>query len=95
MLRDWDAVVAFVSHPGLPPTNNEAERALRHAVIARRITYGTRTTEGSLAYCSVLSVIETCRLRKIDPWSYIATVIAQARKGIFPPPFPIVFPSAT
>lgn len=86
ILRDWDAVVAFVSHPGLPPTNNEAERALRHAVIARRISYGTRTSEGSLAYCSLLSVIETCRLRKVDPWSYIASVIAQGRKGILPSP---------
>ena len=36
ILNDWDAVVAFVYHPELPPTNNEAERALRHAVIARR-----------------------------------------------------------
>jgi len=45
--RDWDAVVAFVSDPSLPPTNNDAERALRHAVIARRISFGTRTDEGS------------------------------------------------
>ncbi len=88
ILRDWDAVVAFVYNPQLPPTNNEAERALRHAVIARRISYGTRTSEGSLAYCSVLSVIETCRLRKIDPWSYIAKVLTQARKGISYPPIP-------
>jgi len=29
-------------------------------------------------------VIETCRLRKVDPWSYIAQVIAQGRKGILP-----------
>ncbi len=72
ILNDWEAVVAFVNHPSLPPTNNEAERALRHAVIARRIGYGTRTSEGSLAYSSLLSVIETCRLRNIDPWTYIA-----------------------
>lgn len=70
-------------NPELPPTNNEAERALRHAVIARRISFGIRTTEGSLAYCSILSVIETCRLRKIDPWNYITTLLAQARKEIF------------
>ncbi len=89
ILRDWDAVVAFVHHPGLPPTNNEAERALRHAVIARRISYGTRTFEGSLAYCSLFSVIETCRLRKVDPWSYIAQVIALGRKGLLPPPIPV------
>ncbi len=86
ILNDWDAIVAFVHHPELPPTNNEAERALRHAVIARRQSYGTRTSEGSLAYSSLLSVIETCRLRKIDPWNYLAKVIALARKGQAPPP---------
>lgn len=89
ILADWDAVVACFYHPQLPPTNNEAERALRHAVIARRISYGTRTTEGSLAYCSVLSVIETCRLRKLDPWSYVAQVLTQARRGIKHPPIPV------
>lgn len=90
ILTDWDAVVACFYHPQLPPTNNEAERALRHAVIARRISYGTRTSEGSLAYCSVLSVVETCRLRKVDPWSYIAIVLTQARKGIKHPPIPVL-----
>ena len=88
IFNDWDAVVAFVHHPELPPTNNEAERALRHAVIARRIGYGTRTSEGSLAYSSLLSVIETCRLRQVNPWTYIAEVIGLARKGMSPPTFP-------
>jgi transposase len=53
ILNDWDAVVAFVKNPELPPTNNEAERALRHAVITRNIGFGTRTSEGSLAYSSL------------------------------------------
>ena len=88
ILNDWDAVVAFVKNPELPPTNNEAERALRHAVIARRISYGTRTPEGSKAYSALLSVIETCRLRGINPWPYISEVIALARRGIAPPPVP-------
>jgi hypothetical protein len=89
IFNDWDAVVAFVHHPELPPTNNEAERALRHAVIARQIGFGTRTSEGSLAYSSLLTVIETCRLRQINPWIYIAQVLALARKGINSPPFPL------
>lgn len=89
ILNDWDAVVAFVNHPELPPTNNEAERALRHAVIARNIGFGTRTREGSLAYSSLLSVIETCRLRDINPWITIAEVLALARQGLSPPPFPV------
>jgi hypothetical protein len=89
IINDWDAVIAFVQNPELPPTNNEAERALRHAVIARNIGFGTRTKEGSWAYSSLLSVIETCRLRDINPWIYIASVLANARQGLSPPPFPV------
>lgn len=89
ILNDWDAVVAFVENQELPPTNNEAERALRHAVIARNIGFGTRTREGSLAYSSLLSVIETCRLRNLNPWTFIASAIAFGRKGIKPDPIPV------
>ena len=41
ILNDWEAITAFVTNPNLPPTNNDAETALRHAVIARRISFGT------------------------------------------------------
>ncbi len=88
ILNDWDAVVAAVNNPDLPLTNNEAERALRHAVIARRISYGTRTNEGSIAKACLLSVIETCRLRQVNPWAYISSVIKLARKGLSPPLLP-------
>jgi hypothetical protein len=81
ILNDWEAITAFVSNPDLPATNNDAETALRHAVIARRISYGTRTDEGSRAYAAILSVIETCRRRKLDAWNYIRKAVAVARKG--------------
>jgi transposase len=82
VLNDWAAITAFVSNPELPATNNEAERALRDAVIARRISNGTRTQEGSAAYAATLSVFETCRRRGIEPWRYITDLLAQARKGL-------------
>ena len=82
ILNDWDAIVAFVRNPHLPPTNNDAERTLRLAVIARRLSFATRTQEGSAAYAASLSVIETCRRRRIDAWPYIASVLARARNGI-------------
>ena len=63
----------------MPPTNNDAERALRHAVIARRISFGTRTAEGSRFYAAALSVIDTCRKRGVDPWAYACSLIAAAR----------------
>lgn len=80
VLNDWDAITAFVHDPGLPPTNNDAETALRHAVIARRISYGTRTDEGSRAYVALLTVIETCRRRRLDPWAIIEKAVATARR---------------
>ena len=92
ILADWDAVVAFVKHPNLPPTNNDAERVLRHAVISRGISFGTRTSEGSRAYAALLSVIETCHRRGADPWAYIAQTIALGRKGLASTSIP--FPAA-
>ena len=85
ILNDWDAVVAFVGDPDLPPTNNEAERALRHAVIARRISFGTRTDEGSRFYAAALSVIDTCRRRGVETWGYVGSLIAAARASLPPP----------
>jgi hypothetical protein len=95
ILNDWDAVVAFVYDPRLPPTNNEAERALRHAVIARRISFGTRTDEGSRFYAAALSVIETCRKRGVETWAYACGLIAAARAGLPLPaiPEPLAIPT--
>jgi hypothetical protein len=79
-----------LNDPSLPLTNNEAERALRHWVIARRISFGTRTKEGTAAFTSIASVIDTCYKRKVSPWKYIADVIRLRRKGLPVPPLPAV-----
>ena len=51
LLNDWDTFWVVLDHPELPLTNNAAERDLRHWVIARRISHGTRTAEGTHAFC--------------------------------------------
>jgi hypothetical protein len=88
LLNDWDAIWTVLKYPTLPITNNLAERLLRHWVIARKINLGTRTPEGSRAYVSLASVIDTCRQRNILPWPYIASVLAERRKGNPAPPIP-------
>ena len=82
MLNDWEAIFRVLEHPHLPLTNNEAERALRHWVILRRICYGTKTAEGSRVFAILASVIETCRKRKHSPWLYLQDVIANRRAGL-------------
>jgi len=87
-LNDWDAIWTVLQFPSLPLTNNVAERALRHWVIARLISHGTRTDRGTRTFGLLASVIETCRKRGILPWPYIANVIAERRKGNPAPPLP-------
>ena len=67
MLNDWEAIFRVLEFPHLPLTNNEAERALRHWVILRGISYGTRTQEGSGIFAILISIIETCRKRQQSP----------------------------
>ena len=87
--NDWGGIWRILEDPSLPLTNNEAERALRHWVIARRISFGTRTAEGTAAFTSIASVIDTCYKRGVSPWNFIAQVIKQRRKGLPPPRLPI------
>jgi len=87
-LKDWDAIFRVLEHPYLPLTNNDAERALRHWVIARRISYGTRTDTGSRVFALLASVIDTCRKRQADSLKYLAEVINAARTGQTTPPLP-------
>lgn len=51
----------FASVPGLEPTNNSAERALRHPVIWQRSSHGTQSDLGSRFVERILTVVETCR----------------------------------
>jgi len=87
-LNDWDAIFRILEHPAWPLTNNEAERALRHWVILRRITQGTRSAQGSRTLALFASVIETCRLRESSPILFIRDTIALRRQGKDVPELP-------
>ena len=88
-LNDWEAIFAVLSNPFWPLTNNEAERALRHWVILRLISHGTRTPKGSRHFALLASVIDTCRLRGHSPWEYLQTAIIRRRQGLPLLPLPV------
>lgn len=88
-LNDWEAVFAVLEHPLWPLTNNEAERALRHWVILRHISHGTRTPQGSRHFALLASVIDTCRRRGHSPWEYLQTAITRRRQGLALLPLPL------
>ena len=81
LLNDWEAIFQVLQHPDLPLTNNAAERALRHWVILRKLSSGTRTPVGSRVVALLASVIDTCRQRGHAPWRYLERAIADRRAG--------------
>ncbi len=89
-LNDWAAIFRILECHEWPLTNNEAERALRHWVILRRITQCTRSEQGSRALGLIASVMETCRLRNASPLRSIREVIQEHRQGREVPKLPPV-----
>lgn len=57
----------FVRFAGVPSDNNAAERAVRHLVIARKISGGTRSVKGSETKSILASLFGTWRLQQKNP----------------------------
>lgn len=66
----------FLDHEGVEPTNNISERALRHAVIWRKLSFGTQSAAGSRFVATMLSVIETCRQQSRNVFDFVTAAVA-------------------
>jgi len=76
----------FVEIDGVEPTNNAAERSLRHAVLWRKSSYGTQSARGSRFVETILTVVTTCRQQGRSVLSYL-TACCQAlyTNAVIPP----------
>jgi transposase len=63
LLKLKDSLFVFVKNPDVESTNNRAERALRHPVVARKIMGGSRSERGAKIYEILISVWRTLMLR--------------------------------
>ena len=55
--NDRGSLLRFLEQPEIEPTNNRAERALRPAVIARKVSQCSKNARGADAYSAFTSVI--------------------------------------
>jgi transposase len=85
ILKVEKALWTFVREEGIEPTNNAAERALRHAVLWRKSSYGTDSEAGSRFVERVLSVVATCRQQGRNVLDYLTDCCAAAAQGVDPP----------
>ena len=65
------AYFEFITTPGIDPTNNVAEQAIRFVVIDRHVTQGTRSVKGRQSNERLWTVIATCSLQGRSAFNFI------------------------
>jgi transposase len=63
IMKHLGELFVFVEHPEVPADNNQAERSLRPAVTARKVSGGTRSDKGSATKTALLSHFGTWTLQ--------------------------------
>jgi transposase len=81
--REW--LWTFVDVAGVEPTNNASERALRPAVIWRKLSFGTQSASGSRFVETILTVVETCHRQQRNSFEYITVAVQAHFAGQRPP----------
>jgi transposase len=85
LLKLESALWTFVDIPGVEPTNNHAERALRPAVIWRRTSFGAQSKAGSLFVSRMLTVVASLKAQHRDVLAFLTQSCCAARSGLTPP----------
>ena len=86
LLKHREGLNVFVDNPQVPMDNNAAERALREAVIGRRLSFGSDSEDGADFTATMYSVIGTLALNGIDVLRWLeAWLEACAENGRQPP----------
>ena len=81
LLKIWPALWTFESVKGVEPTNNHAERALRGAVIYRKLSLGSQSQDGERRIERLLSAHTTCRFQRRSLHAYLIDVLGARARG--------------
>ncbi len=91
LLARAEALWSFADVPGVSPTNNIAERAVRKPVLWRRGTHGSQSERGLRFVERILTVTATCRQRGDNVFDYLVAATSAAGLGQ-PPPTLVALP---
>jgi transposase len=75
------ALWTFARVEGVEPTNNAAERALRHAVMWRKTSHGTESEAGSRFVQNILTIVATSRQQGRNVLEYLTGCCHAALEG--------------
>jgi len=90
--KHGEAYFTFITTPGMEPTNNLAEQAIRFIVIDRHVPQGTRGEAGRKTAERLWTVVGTCQLQGRSAFNFIHAAVHAYFHG---QPAPSLLPSPT
>ena len=66
-----EKLLLVLDHPEIPLHNNPAEIALREFVIKKKVSYGTRSEDGRIAWENMMTLLDTCRKLDVSFYDYL------------------------
>lgn len=75
-------LITAILYPGVPLTNNEAERNIRKMVVTRKISGGSRSDKGAATHAVNMSIIQTLALKKESLVSELQKLLNPAMVGL-------------
>ena len=82
VLRQRDYILTFILHPEAESHNNYAEYIVKKGILKRKVSGGSTSMEGLQAFSILISIYQTCHLRKISCHKFIkASLVQYIQKG--------------
>jgi len=88
--KHGEAYFRFITTPGMDPTNNVAEQAIRFVVIDRLVTQGTRSQKGRKWCERIWTVLATCARQGRSAFEFILEAVKADFAGS---PWPSLLPA--
>jgi hypothetical protein len=75
MRGHWTELTRFLHQPGAPLDNNICERILKTAILHRKNSLSYKTERGARVGDLFMSLVQTCRLNRVNPFTYILKLV--------------------
>ena len=79
-----ESLWTFVGRDGVEPTNNAAERAVRHAVCWRKTSFGTDSEQGRRFVERMLTVVASCRQQGRSVLDFLVQAVTGQKPSLLP-----------
>jgi transposase len=80
-VRNFDGLTRCLDEKGLPLDNKSQERQMRNPVVGRKTWYGTHSKQGAKTAAILFTVIESCKLNRLNSNEYLEAQIDNLNNG--------------